>query len=139
MNIDISDPIQMLLNQQTWMEERVKGLWSQVSSFEELSASCISSILLDVANENFVDALNATSQFVLCLDCLGNSLDAIKAALSNRNMSETDQELNSLFSQTYNLLELLEIDFRGEPLMAVGKKGTREMVRYSFHRFKSQF
>ena len=134
----IGDPMEMLIQQQVWMEDRVKALWSTVSSFEEQSASCISSILLDVANENFPEALQSASQFVLCVESLSFAIFHIAHFRPETgSLEQCDYERKALVTQTGNLLELLEIDFNGDHMKAVGRKGTKEMVKHCFYHFQT--
>lgn len=63
------------------MERKVNRIWSDLSSFEESSAACISDMLLLVAAGAYVEGFRMASQFVMHLEVLYGALDDIKQQL----------------------------------------------------------
>ncbi|KAI8343292.1 hypothetical protein BC941DRAFT_410945 [Chlamydoabsidia padenii] len=70
-----------LKKHQAAMERKVNRIWSDLSSFEESSAACISDMLLLVAAGAYVEGFRMASQFVMHLEVLYNALDDIKQQL----------------------------------------------------------
>ncbi|SAM04290.1 hypothetical protein [Absidia glauca] len=66
---------------QAAMERKVNRIWSDLSSFEESSAACISDMLLLVAAGAYVEGFRMASQFVMHLEVLYGALDDIKQQL----------------------------------------------------------
>lgn len=59
---------------QTQMEKRAKRIWTDLSAFEESSATCISDMLLHVAAGAYSEGLRMANQFVAHLEVLFSAL-----------------------------------------------------------------
>lgn len=60
------------------MERKVNRIWTDLSSFEESSATCISDMLLLVAAGAYVEGFRMACQFVMHLQVLFGALDDIQ-------------------------------------------------------------
>lgn len=70
-----------LVEIQTKMEQKVNRIWTDLSSFEESSATCISDMLLLVAAGAYVEGFRMASQFVMHLEVLYGALDDVQQQL----------------------------------------------------------
>ncbi|ORX43476.1 RhoGAP-domain-containing protein [Hesseltinella vesiculosa] len=59
------------------VESKVSRIWTDLSTFEESSATCISEMLLLVASSAYMDAFRMASQFIMHLQVLFAALEAI--------------------------------------------------------------
>lgn len=59
-------------------------MWTDLSSFEESSANCISDMLLNVAAGAYMEGIRMANQFIM-------HLDVLFSALSNLNQQLKDQ------------------------------------------------
>ncbi|KAI8340036.1 hypothetical protein BC941DRAFT_239349 [Chlamydoabsidia padenii] len=64
------------------MERKVNRIWTDLSSFEESSATCISDMLLLVAAGAYVEGFRMACQFVMHLQVLYGALDDIQIQLT---------------------------------------------------------
>ncbi|ORY92273.1 hypothetical protein BCR43DRAFT_86974 [Syncephalastrum racemosum] len=72
---------------QTQMEKRAKRIWTDLSAFEESSATCISDMLLHVAAGAYSEGLRMANQFVAHLEILFSALDKSHAMLVQKGES----------------------------------------------------
>ncbi|CAO3585841.1 unnamed protein product [Absidia cylindrospora] len=77
--------IERLEEIQTKMEQKVNRIWTDLSSFEESSATCISDMLLLVAAGAYVEGFRMASQFVMHLEVLYGALDDVQQQLMLHN------------------------------------------------------
>ena len=79
------DPTKMdvhrLIEVQALFESKAHRIWTDVSAFEESSATCISDMLLHVAAGAYFDGLRMAGQFVTHLEVLFSALDCINCLL----------------------------------------------------------
>ncbi|KAI8385597.1 hypothetical protein BD560DRAFT_431005 [Blakeslea trispora] len=67
------------------MEEKVSRVWTDLSSFEESSANCISDMLLYVAAGSRTEIIRMAHQFIIHLGALFSALDFIQIEFEKRN------------------------------------------------------
>jgi hypothetical protein len=60
------------------MEKKVTRVWTDLSIFEESSASCITDMLLNVASDAYFEAMLMANQFIMHLEVLFSALDGLK-------------------------------------------------------------
>lgn len=81
----VEDPKSMnakrLQEVQSLVEKKVNRIWTDVSAFEESSATCISDMLLHVAAGAYIEGLRMATQFVTHLEVLFSALDWINIVL----------------------------------------------------------
>lgn len=68
--------------QQVAVEEKVKRIWSDLSAFEESSATCISDMLLHIAAGAYQEGVRMANQFVIHLEVLFSALDKVGSLLA---------------------------------------------------------
>lgn len=68
---------QELIQMQDKMYIKVKRVWTDLSSFEESSANCISDMLLNVAAGAYTEGIRMANQFVMHLEVLFSALSKI--------------------------------------------------------------
>lgn len=74
-----------LVEFQSKMEQKITRVWTDLSSFEESSANCISDMLLNVAAGAYIEGIRMANQFIMHLDVLFSALDTIRHHLSKSN------------------------------------------------------
>ncbi|KAG1112877.1 hypothetical protein G6F42_014618 [Rhizopus arrhizus] len=67
-----------ILTIQNQIEKKATRVWTDLSSFEESSANCISDMLLNVAAGAYIEGIRMANQFIMHLEVLFHALDAIK-------------------------------------------------------------
>ncbi|ORZ10836.1 hypothetical protein BCR42DRAFT_107322 [Absidia repens] len=86
--VDVGDEkltIERLEEIQMKMEQKINRIWTDLSSFEESSATCISDMLLLVAAGAYVEGFRMASQFVMHLEVLYSALDDVQQQLMLHN------------------------------------------------------
>jgi hypothetical protein len=68
------------------MEEKVFKIWRVLSTFEELSAACISDMLLHVSNGAYVDGVIVANRFISYVDVLFQALDRLDLQMTAEGM-----------------------------------------------------
>ncbi|KAI8075382.1 uncharacterized protein B0P05DRAFT_547296 [Gilbertella persicaria] len=74
-----------LIDRQKKMEKTVSRVWTDLSSFEESSANCISDMLLNVAAGAHMEGIRMANQFIMHLEVLFSALDVIKKELESHH------------------------------------------------------
>ncbi|KAI7849537.1 hypothetical protein BDC45DRAFT_271959 [Circinella umbellata] len=69
---------------QNLIEKKINRIWTDVSAFEESSATCISDMLLHVAAGAYIEGLRMATQFVTHLEVLFSALDWINMVLIDK-------------------------------------------------------
>ncbi|KAI8144759.1 hypothetical protein BJV82DRAFT_58435 [Fennellomyces sp. T-0311] len=106
------DP-QRLIEVQTLFETKANRIWTDVSAFEESSATCISDMLLHVAAGAYIEGLRMAGQFVTHLEVLFSALDCINTALrDNGQVLECVTESKGVCNQITRFFHLLAHDER---------------------------
>ncbi|KAF5388648.1 hypothetical protein D9757_004814 [Collybiopsis confluens] len=98
-----------LKEKQIRMEQLVYRIWTVLSAFEESSAACISDMLRQVSNGQYLDAIRMAEKFILHVEVLFASLDDLEfyfARLSMKGMSHV-REARMLCRKTVELFTLL--------------------------------
>lgn len=67
-----------ILTIQNQIEKKVTRVWTDLSSFEESSANCISDMLLNVAAGAYTEGIRMANQFIMHLQVLFDALDAME-------------------------------------------------------------
>ncbi|GAN09776.1 LRG1 protein [Mucor ambiguus] len=67
-----------ILTIQNQIERKVTRVWTDLSSFEESSANCISDMLLNVAADAYIEGIRMANQFIMHLEVLFNALDGME-------------------------------------------------------------
>src|SRR5436305_13915705 len=70
-----------LKNQQKAMEEKVYNIWTVLSTFEEMSAACISDMLLHVSNGSYFDGVKMAKKFISHVEILFSAIDDLENQL----------------------------------------------------------
>ena len=70
-----------LKNQQKAMEEKVYDIWTVLSTFEEMSAECISEMLLHVSNGSYFDGVRMAEKFISHVEILFSAIDDLEDQL----------------------------------------------------------
>ncbi|KAJ4000896.1 LIM domain-containing protein [Lentinula boryana] len=98
-----------LKDKQVRMEQQVYRIWTVLSAFEESSAACISDMLRQVSNGQYLDAIRMAEKFILHVEVLFASIDDLEfqfARLSMKGMSHV-REARMLCRKTVELFTLL--------------------------------
>ena len=77
--------VEQYMEIQTKMEDKVSRVWTDLSSFEESSANCISDMLLYVAAGSHNEAIRMVHQFIMHLGALFSALDLIQIQFEQRH------------------------------------------------------
>ncbi|KAI7906100.1 uncharacterized protein BX663DRAFT_498779 [Cokeromyces recurvatus] len=97
-----------LIDNQTKIHQKVKRIWTDLSSFEESSASCISDMLLNVAAGAYTESIRMANQFIMHLEILFSALDLIQQQLKLHHQElNCSQESSSICDQLIRFLQLL--------------------------------
>ncbi|KAI8079798.1 uncharacterized protein BX664DRAFT_341477 [Halteromyces radiatus] len=90
------------------MERKVNRIWTDLSSFEESSATCISDMLLLMAAGAYVEGFRMASQFIMHLEVLYNALDNIRHVMTNYNkVLPCEKECKIVSNQVIRFFHLL--------------------------------
>ncbi|KAF8552406.1 RhoGAP-domain-containing protein [Imleria badia] len=98
-----------LKEKQVRMEQLVYRIWTVLSAFEESSAACISDMLRQVSNGQYLDAIRMAEKFILHVEVLFGTIDDLEyhcARLNLRGMSHV-REARMLCRKTVDLFTLL--------------------------------
>ncbi|KAL1745875.1 hypothetical protein HDZ31DRAFT_35500 [Schizophyllum fasciatum] len=98
-----------LKEKQARMEQQVYRIWTVLSAFEESSAACISDMLRQVSNGQYLDAIRMAEKFILHVEVLFATIDDLEwnfAQLSMKSMSHV-REARMLCRKTVELFTLL--------------------------------
>nr|CAG8438836.1 3632_t:CDS:10 [Entrophospora candida] len=78
LQVDVSITPEELKQQQKSMEEKVYKIWTVLSAFEEMSAACISDMLLHVSNGSYLDGVKMADKFISHVDILFSAIDELE-------------------------------------------------------------
>ncbi|KAL4073028.1 hypothetical protein V8B97DRAFT_1869469 [Scleroderma yunnanense] len=98
-----------LKEKQARMEQLVYRIWTVLSAFEESSAACISDMLRQVSNGQYLDAIRMAEKFILHVEVLFGTIDELEyysARLNLKGMSHV-REARMLCRKTVDLFTLL--------------------------------
>ncbi|KAF8892087.1 hypothetical protein BD779DRAFT_1510773 [Infundibulicybe gibba] len=98
-----------LKDKQVRMEQQVYRIWTVLSAFEESSAACISDMLRQVSNGQYLDAIRMAEKFILHVEVLFATIDDLEyyfARLNMKGMSHV-REARMLCRKTVELFTLL--------------------------------
>ncbi|KAF8845141.1 hypothetical protein BDN67DRAFT_977653 [Paxillus ammoniavirescens] len=98
-----------LKDKQVRMEQLVYRIWTVLSAFEESSAACISDMLRQVSNGQYLDAIRMAEKFILHVEVLFSTIDDLEyhcARLNLKAMSHV-REARMLCRKTVDLFTLL--------------------------------
>ncbi|KAH7890757.1 hypothetical protein F5I97DRAFT_1838394 [Phlebopus sp. FC_14] len=98
-----------LKEKQARMEQLVYRIWTVLSAFEESSAACISDMLRQVSNGQYLDAIRMAEKFILHVEVLFGTIDDLEyhsARLNLKGMSHV-REARMLCRKTVDLFTLL--------------------------------
>ncbi|KAF5355304.1 hypothetical protein D9758_005981 [Tetrapyrgos nigripes] len=98
-----------LKEKQARMEQQVYRIWTVLSAFEESSAACISDMLRQVSNGQYLDAIRMAEKFILHVEVLFATIDDLEyqfAKLNMKGMSHV-REARMLCRKTVELFTLL--------------------------------
>ncbi|KAI0328665.1 RhoGAP-domain-containing protein [Cubamyces sp. BRFM 1775] len=100
---------QSLREKQIRMEQQVYRIWTVLSAFEESSAACISDMLRQVSNGQYLDAIRMAEKFILHVEVLFATIDDLEyhfTRLRLKGMSHV-REARMLCRKTVDLFTLL--------------------------------
>ncbi|KAK7012274.1 LIM-domain-containing protein [Favolaschia claudopus] len=98
-----------LKDKQVKMEQQVYRIWTVLSAFEESSAACISDMLRQVSNGQYLDAIRMAEKFILHVEVLFATIDDLEHhfyRLQMKGMSHV-REARMLCRKTVELFTLL--------------------------------
>ncbi|GJE90959.1 RhoGAP-domain-containing protein [Phanerochaete sordida] len=98
-----------LKDKQIRMEQQVYRIWTVLSAFEESSAACISDMLRQVSNGQYLEAIRMAEKFILHVEVLFATIDDLEyqfARLNLKGMSHV-REARMLCRKTVDLFTLL--------------------------------
>ncbi|KAA1468848.1 RhoGAP-domain-containing protein [Dentipellis sp. KUC8613] len=98
-----------LKEKQFRMEQQVYRIWTVLSAFEESSAACISDMLRQVSNGQYLDAIRMAEKFILHVEVLFATIDDLEhyfARAHLKGMSHV-REARMLCRKTVDLFTLL--------------------------------
>lgn len=99
-----------LIDIQMQIETKVTRVWTDLSSFEESSANCISDMLLNVAAGAYIEGIRMANQFIMHLEVLFSALDIIRSHLEKQNQElDCNTEAKAVCNQMIRFFELLTI------------------------------
>ncbi|KAI9020059.1 hypothetical protein CLU79DRAFT_756936 [Phycomyces nitens] len=108
-----SDSIQLKKNQAT-VEKKIDRIWTDLSAFEESSATCISDMLLAVAEGNIVKGVQMANHFVNHLYILFVGLDSINSLLiQNKLAIDCKKEADMVCKQVLEFFDLFTQQSKG--------------------------
>ncbi|KAI9484079.1 MAG: hypothetical protein EXX96DRAFT_477944 [Benjaminiella poitrasii] len=90
-------------------EEKVYRIWTVLSAFEESAAGCISDMLLNVSEGNYVECLKMADYFVTHVDVLFSAIDDLATNYYDQleNTLVYERETNMLCGKVSNFFSLL--------------------------------
>ncbi|KAI0741919.1 RhoGAP-domain-containing protein [Daedaleopsis nitida] len=100
---------QSLREKQIRMEQQVYRIWTVLSAFEESSAACISDMLRQVSNGQYLEAIRMAEKFILHVEVLFAAIDDLEYHFSRmrlKGMSHV-REARMLCRKTVDLFTLL--------------------------------
>ncbi|KAH9893484.1 RhoGAP-domain-containing protein [Cubamyces lactineus] len=100
---------QSLREKQIRMEQQVYRIWTVLSAFEESSAACISDMLRQVSNGQYLEAIRMAEKFILHVEVLFATIDDLEyhfTRLRLKGMSHV-REARMLCRKTVDLFTLL--------------------------------
>ncbi|OCB86376.1 RhoGAP-domain-containing protein [Sanghuangporus baumii] len=100
---------QSLKNKQARMEQQVYRIWTVLSAFEESSAACISDMLRQVSNGQYLEAIRMAEKFILHVEVLFATIDDLETCFSRLNLKGMShvREARLLCRKTVDLFTLL--------------------------------
>ncbi|KZV72182.1 RhoGAP-domain-containing protein [Peniophora sp. CONT] len=98
-----------LKEKQVRMEQQVYRIWTVLSAFEESSAACISDMLRQVSNGQYLEAIRMAEKFILHVEVLFATLDDLEFAFARLNLKSPShvREARLLCRKTVDLFTLL--------------------------------
>ncbi|KIY64018.1 hypothetical protein CYLTODRAFT_425590 [Cylindrobasidium torrendii FP15055 ss-10] len=98
-----------LKDKQIRMEQQVYRIWTVLSAFEESSAACISDMLRQVSNGQYLDAIRMADKFILHVEVLFAAIDDLEFQFSRLNIKGMShvREARMLCRKTVELFTLL--------------------------------
>ncbi|KAJ7224368.1 LIM domain-containing protein [Mycena pura] len=98
-----------LKDKQIRMEQQVYRIWTVLSAFEESSAACISDMLRQVSNGQYLDAIRMAEKFILHVEVLFATIDDLEYQFHRLNMKGMShvREARMLCRKTVELFTLL--------------------------------
>ncbi|KAL0083670.1 hypothetical protein J3Q64DRAFT_1822765 [Phycomyces blakesleeanus] len=107
-NTQPSDSDQLKKNQTT-IEKKIDRIWTDLSAFEESSATCISDMLLAVAEGNLIKGVQMANHFVNHLHMLFTGLDTLNDLLVQQNLAtiNCEKEADIVCKQVLQFFNLL--------------------------------
>ncbi|KAI8638170.1 hypothetical protein BD408DRAFT_423443 [Parasitella parasitica] len=96
---------QDIITTQIQTDKKVTRVWTDLSSFEESSANCISDMLLNVAAGAYSEGVRMANQFIMHLQVLFNALDAIEQ--TRQQELHCNNEANLICQQMIRFFQLL--------------------------------
>lgn len=99
-NLALSDNDE-LIEFQAAMEKVVNRVWTDLSSFEESAANCISDLLLNVAAGSYNETIRIARQFIMHLEVLFNAIDFIEMHLVKHQQSKKKKSFGILTNLFY--------------------------------------
>ncbi|KAJ7180546.1 LIM domain-containing protein [Mycena filopes] len=98
-----------LKDKQIRMEQQVYRIWTVLSAFEESSAACISDMLRQVSNGQYLDAIRMAEKFILHVEVLFATIDDLEYQFYRLNMKGMShvRESRMLCRKTVELFTLL--------------------------------
>ncbi|CAI2165180.1 13714_t:CDS:10 [Funneliformis geosporum] len=105
---EISSP-EELKNQQKAMEEKVYNIWTVLSTFEEMSAACISDMLIHVSNGSYFNGVKMAEKFINHVEILFSAIDDLEAQLIKASGQglQHNREAKMLCKKIVNFFSLL--------------------------------
>ncbi|KAG0177687.1 hypothetical protein DFQ29_004521 [Apophysomyces sp. BC1021] len=90
------------------LENQISQIWTDLSSFEDSSATCISDMLLHVAAGAYLESLRMANHFVMHLEVLFAALDGMhKAFVEHGEVPQRANESKLVCKQVIRVLNLL--------------------------------
>ncbi|KAH8111025.1 RhoGAP-domain-containing protein [Phellopilus nigrolimitatus] len=117
--IDVNEPVwkeeeekesaPSLKSRQVRMEQQVYRIWTVLSAFEESSAACISDMLRQVSNGQYLEAIRMAEKFILHVEVLFATIDDLEICFSRLNLKGMShvREARLLCRKTVDLFTLL--------------------------------
>ncbi|KAF7309707.1 LIM-domain-containing protein [Mycena indigotica] len=98
-----------LKDRQIRMEQQVYRIWTVLSAFEESSAACISDMLRQVSNGQYLEAIRMAEKFILHVEVLFATIDDLEQHFYRLNMKGMShvREARMLCRKTVELFTLL--------------------------------
>lgn len=93
---------------QNAMETKVVRIWTDLSAFQESSATCISDMLFHIAAGAYMESMRMASQFILHLEVLFAALDTIGSISAEKGEGKLYGHISCdhITKQTFHTLEL---------------------------------